>query len=176
MTPTVAGQRVMFRRGHACRRGRVFDGRAARRDVYLHGRFETIGGLQRLGLPRSNVGRKQPDEYRVVVLGGSAAYGYGVTCRPGDSAVLEQALCASTGVAGLHSRESRLQQRRRVLVQATLEDYAWLDYDLALFYEGYNDLMATAGPTRRSSGTTRPCSGSPATCRSSQSSSRKRPR
>ena len=26
--------------------------------------------------------------------------------------------------------------------RATLEDYAWLDYDLALLYEGYNDMMA----------------------------------
>ena len=48
-------------------------------DIYVHGRFERSGGFNVWGYRGPSVGRRKPDEFRLIVLGGSTAYGYGVT-------------------------------------------------------------------------------------------------
>src|SRR5665213_2251241 len=68
-------------------------------DVYLHGRYERSAGFNVWGYRGDAVGKKQPDEYRVVVLGGSAAYGYGVSADEAFPAVLERLLQARTASA-----------------------------------------------------------------------------
>jgi lysophospholipase L1-like esterase len=112
-------------------------------DLYLHKRYETAAGLNIRGYRGALVGRKRPGERRVVVLGGSAAFGYGVRAHEAFPAALERRL-----------NDGRPQEDRgRVSVVnlaynregayallATLRDYESLDYDMALFYTGYNDL------------------------------------
>jgi hypothetical protein len=65
-------------------------------DVYLHGRFERSAGFNIWGYRGPTVSKKKPGEYRVVVLGGSAAYGYGVTWDRAIPAALERRLAART--------------------------------------------------------------------------------
>jgi hypothetical protein len=112
-------------------------------DVYLHGKFEQSAGFNVWGYRGPAAGRKQADEYRVAVLGGSAAYGYGTTWDQAIPALLERQL----------SGRSALPVRRFTVVnlgynnegaysfKPTLDDYSSLHYDLACLYEGYNDLM-----------------------------------
>ena len=48
-------------------------------DIYAHHRLSTSGGLNVWGYRGPTVGRKKSGERRVVVVGGSTAFGYGVT-------------------------------------------------------------------------------------------------
>ena len=112
-------------------------------DVYLHSRFEKSAGFNVWGYRGPAASRKRPGEYRVAVLGGSAAYGYGVNWDQAMPAVLERLLVAaaprttgSVSVVNLaYNNEGAFSFRY------TLDDYLWLGYDLAILYEGYNDLM-----------------------------------
>jgi hypothetical protein len=65
-------------------------------DVYLHRRFEKSAGFNIWGYRGPVVPKKQPGEYRVVMLGGSAAYGYGVTWDQAIPAVVERRLAGRT--------------------------------------------------------------------------------
>lgn len=112
-------------------------------DVYLHRKFERSAGFNIWGYRGPAVGRKQPGEYRVAMLGGSTAYGYGVTWDEAIPAVLQKKLAArppnTYAVVNLgYNNEGAYA------FQPTLQDYRWLAYDLACLYEGYNDLMADA--------------------------------
>lgn len=111
-------------------------------DVYLHGRFEKSAGFNIWGYRGPAVSKKQPGEYRVAVLGGSSAYGYGVTWDQAVPAVLERRL------AGPTPRPTRFtvvnlgyNNEGAYAFKPTLHDYLWLNYDLVCLYEGYNDLM-----------------------------------
>ena len=58
-------------------------------DVYLHRKFERSAGFNVWGYRGPVAARKQPGEYRVVMLGGSTAYGeLSKMSRPGPSAPL----------------------------------------------------------------------------------------
>ena len=50
-------------------------------DIHLHTKYQTSAGFNVWGYRGPVAGRKQPGEYRIAVLGGSAAYGYGVNTR-----------------------------------------------------------------------------------------------
>src|SRR5262249_53717055 len=63
-------------------------------DVYLHRRFQTSAGYNVWGYRGPIAGRKQPGETRIVVTGGSAAYGYGVSWDQAMPVRLERALNA----------------------------------------------------------------------------------
>ena len=65
-------------------------------DVYLHGKFEKSAGFNVWGYRGPAVGRKQPGEYRIAVLGGSSAYGYGTNWDEAMPAVLQQQLTGRT--------------------------------------------------------------------------------
>jgi hypothetical protein len=116
-------------------------------DLFVHYRAERSAGLNRYGYRGPVVSRKQPGELRVVMVGGSTVFGYGVAWNESIPAYLEGKL------------EERL--RRPVTVvnlgfnnegafafQPNLEDFAYLDYDVAVLYEGYNDLPGDEGPNR----------------------------
>jgi hypothetical protein len=111
-------------------------------DVYLHRKFERTAGYNVWGYRGPAVGRKQRDEFRVVVLGGSAAYGYGRTWDQAIPAVLEENLTGRT--AGPFHRFTVVNlgynNEGAYSFRFTLNDYQWLKYDLAVLYEGYNDL------------------------------------
>src|SRR5206468_3133579 len=63
-------------------------------DMYLHTRVQTAGSVNIWGYRGPVVGRKQPGETRVVVLGGSTAFGYGVPWNEAFPYYLEQMLNA----------------------------------------------------------------------------------
>jgi hypothetical protein len=109
-------------------------------DVYLHGRYEQSAGFNVWGYRGKPAGKKRADEFRVVVLGGSAAYGYGVSAGEAMPAALERLLRARTSSPFFTVVNLAYNNEGAYSFKTTLQDYHWLDYDLALLYEGYNDL------------------------------------
>jgi lysophospholipase L1-like esterase len=112
-------------------------------DVYLHGRYQQSGGFNVWGYRGTPVRRKQPGEFRIVVLGGSAAYGYGVTADEAIPAVLERLLKSRVPSPRFTVINLAYNNEGAYSFKTTLEDYRWLDCDLAFLYEGYNDLAAS---------------------------------
>ncbi len=111
-------------------------------DVYLHGRYERSAGFNVWGYRGPVAPRKKPGEYRIVVLGGSSAFGYGVTWDRAFPAVLERGLAARRGAAPpFKVINLGYNDEGAYAFKPTLQDYASLQYDLACLYEGYNDLM-----------------------------------
>lgn len=110
-------------------------------DVHLHTKYQTSAGFNVWGYRGPSAGRKPSGEYRVVVLGGSSAFGYGVTWDQAIPALLERRLAAAAP-PGRTFRVLNLAYNNEGAYSFvfTLRDYAYLDYDLACLYEGYNDL------------------------------------
>jgi GDSL-like Lipase/Acylhydrolase family len=112
-------------------------------DGYLHSKYQTSAGFNVWGYRGPAVGRKRPGEYRVVMLGGSSAYGYGVRWDRAIPALLE----ADLGRAAPAGRTFRVvnlgyNNEGAYSFTFTMQDYDYLRYDLVCLYEGYNDLMA----------------------------------
>lgn len=123
-------------------------------DLYLHKRFEEVAGLNIWGYRGPTVGRKQPGERRVAVLGGSTAFGYGLTWREAFPAVLERKLnerLAGSGVQRVSVVNLAYNNEGAYSFTYTLEDYEYLDYDVVLLYTGYNDLGKNTQLFRRQS-------------------------
>jgi lysophospholipase L1-like esterase len=116
-------------------------------DLYLHSRAERSAGLNRWGYRGPVAGSKQSGEVRVVVLGGSTAFGYGVKWDEAIPAHLERFLNEG---AGLRARVINLgfNNEGAHSFLPTLQDFAKLDYDVVLLYEGYNDLIGDRYPNR----------------------------
>ena len=106
-------------------------------DLYLHRKYQNNASVNVWGYRGPAVGSKAAGETRVVVLGGSTAFGYGPDYTQSFPYLLER----------------RLQERGRFSVvnlaytaerafsfRPTMEDYDYLDFDIAILYEGYNDL------------------------------------
>jgi hypothetical protein len=114
-------------------------------DLYVHARVQNVGGVNAWGYRGPVVGRKAPGEIRIVVLGGSTAFGYGVPYEEAFPFYLEQMLNARTGgryrVVNLGAPSQGAYGFR-----FDLADYAYLRYDIAIFYEGYNDLSLKDRP------------------------------
>jgi hypothetical protein len=112
-------------------------------DVYLHGKYAKTAGFNIWGYRGPHAGRKTSDEYRVVVLGGSAAFGYGTNWDEAIPAALERHLAGRTVSPYRRFRVINLAYNAEgaYSFRFTLDDYRWLKYDLAVLYEGYNDLM-----------------------------------
>jgi len=116
-------------------------------DVYLHGRFEKSAGYNVWGYRGPVLARKQAGEFRVVMAGGSAAYGYGTNWNEAIPALLEQRLASTPGPSAIRVVNLGYNNEGAYSFKFTLDDYLWLDYDLALLYEGYNDLLGDgSGP------------------------------
>jgi lysophospholipase L1-like esterase len=114
-------------------------------DVYLHRKYSRSAGYNVWGYRGPIAGAKASKEYRVVMLGGSTAYGYGVNAGEAIPAVLERDL------AGRSPRPVRVinlayNNEGAYSFVYTLRDYAYLDYDLVILYEGYNDMTMPARP------------------------------
>jgi lysophospholipase L1-like esterase len=110
-------------------------------DIYLHHRVQGLAGLNVWGYRGPTLGPKKSGETRVVAVGGSTVFGYGVAWmdawpyllerqvnegRPSDAAATVINLGIPAESAGTFV--------------ATLDDYQYLRYDVVLLYEGYNDL------------------------------------
>jgi hypothetical protein len=116
-------------------------------DLLVHQRAERSAGLNRYGYRGPVLPRKQPGELRVAMLGGSTVFGYGVAWNESIPAYLEEKL------------RERITRPVRVInlgfnnegayaFVPNLEDFAYLDYDVIVLYEGYNDLLGDGGPNR----------------------------
>ena len=116
-------------------------------DLVLHQRAERSAGLNRYGYRGPVVGKKQPGELRVAMVGGSTVFGYGVRWEESIPAYLETEL------------KHRLNGPVRVLnlgfnnegvyaAVPNLEDFSYLDYDVIVLYQGYNDLSGDQGVNR----------------------------
>ena len=111
-------------------------------DVYEHHRMAANAGLNIWGYRGLVVGRKKAGERRIVVVGESTAFGYGVHWQESFPVYLQDLLnqqYASAGhpvtVVNLGYNDEGAHSYRFTLV-----DYAYLDYDAVVFYSGYNDL------------------------------------
>ena len=117
-------------------------------DLVLHHRAERSAGLNRWGYRGPVLGDKQPGEVRAAMLGGSTAFGYGVMWNESIPSLLE------------HNLNQRHPQQRWSVVNLAyntegayaflpnLRDFAYLDYDIVILYEGYNDLFGDEEPNR----------------------------
>jgi GDSL-like Lipase/Acylhydrolase family len=113
-------------------------------DLYAHSRVERSAGLNRQGYRGSVVGRKRPGEVRVVMLGGSTVFGFNVEVEDAIPPQLERDLAAvepNVRVVNLG-----YHQEAAISFVPTLRSYAYLDYDIVLLYEGYNDILGDAAP------------------------------
>jgi len=118
-------------------------------DVYLHHRVQYAGGVNVWGYRGDVVGRKRAGETRIIVLGGSTAFGYGLTWNQSWPYYLEQKIASGHQLPG-NVRVVNLgipTDSARTFV-ATLNDYEYLKADVALFYEGYNDLGLDVSPAK----------------------------
>lgn len=112
-------------------------------DVYLHAKFAKDAGLNVWGYRGPVLGHKRPGERRVVVLGGSTAFGYGVTLDKAIPAVLERFLNErrrETSGGPVTVVNLGYNNEGAYAFLPTLRDYAYLDYDVVVLYSGYNDL------------------------------------
>jgi hypothetical protein len=116
-------------------------------DVYLHSRVQNVGAVNVWGYRGPTIGRKKEKEIRVVVLGGSTAFGYGVPWNESFPYSLDRMLNARA-TAGRSYRVVNLgaPSQGALGFRFDLADYAYLQYDAAILYEGYNDLGATDLP------------------------------
>jgi hypothetical protein len=117
-------------------------------DLYLHRKYERSSAYNVWGYRGPSRGPKRPGEFRVAVLGGSAAFGFGVNWDEAMPHHLEQRLNATgtgegspLGVANFSVVNLAFNSESAAAFRPTLEDYRFLDYDLAILYEGYNDLL-----------------------------------
>lgn len=103
-------------------------------DVYARHKFPL---LNRHGYAGPIAGPKRPGEYRIVVLGGSTVLGYGYSpdWTKAFPAHLENALGSGYRVINLGFNNTGAYSEWRALQQ-----YAYLKADLAILYEGYNNL------------------------------------
>ena len=117
-------------------------------DLYLHRRAERSAGLNRWGYRGPIVGAKQPGELRVVMLGGSTAFGYGVTWDEAIPALLERRLNEQRGEAPARVINLGFNNEGAYSFLPTLQDFEFLDFDVVTLYEGYNDLSGDQAPNR----------------------------
>lgn len=112
-------------------------------DLYLHRKFERTAGVNIWGYRGPAVSRKHLGEYRIAILGGSAAFGYGVVWQESMPARLEQKLRAALPSQEFSVMNLGYNNEGGYSLRFTLEDYDYLKYDLACLYDGYNDVAIT---------------------------------
>lgn len=110
-------------------------------DLYLHHKYERISVVNIWGYRGPTIPAKAPGEFRAVVLGGSAAFGYGVAWDEAFPYFLERGLNATAKTARFRVVNLAYNNETAASFLPTLEDYRYLNYDLAILYEGYNDLI-----------------------------------
>jgi lysophospholipase L1-like esterase len=108
-------------------------------DLYLHHKH----GINLWGYRGPAVGRKQPGEKRVAVLGGSTAWGFGLRAGQDFPGQLQQLIAGRPRIEGIPSinvLNLAYNSEGAYSFKYTLRDYDYLDYDVVLLYSGYNDL------------------------------------
>lgn len=115
-------------------------------DLWAHHRAARTAGVNVRGYRGPLVGRHQPGEWRIAMLGGSTVFGYGVLESESLPAQLEQVL-AERGV-GATVVNLGFNSEGAYAFETTIRDYAALRPDLVVLYEGYNDLLPELPNTR----------------------------
>jgi hypothetical protein len=116
-------------------------------DVHLHHKFERGVLYNVWGYRGPTLGAKSRGEYRVAVLGGSAAFGFGVRHEESMPALLEERIRTQQPSARVVNLAYNSQGVYAFI--PTMEDYAYLHPDAVVLYESYNDLMSDhSAPTR----------------------------
>jgi lysophospholipase L1-like esterase len=108
-------------------------------DLYLHHKHQ----VNLWGYRGPAVGQKQPGEKRIVVLGGSTAWGYGLAAAQSFPGQLQQRLADRFGSGGgprINVLNLAYNAEGAYSFKYTLGDYYYLDYDLVLIYSGTSDL------------------------------------
>ena len=108
-------------------------------DMYAHHRFERGVLVNIWGYRGPTIAKKAPGEYRVAVLGGSAAFGFGVAWDESMPALLERKFTGAQPAVRIVNLA--YNGEGAYSFPFTMDDYAYLNYDLVLMYEGYNDLL-----------------------------------
>lgn len=109
-------------------------------DLYLHQRYLDESGYNVWGYRGPVAGGKQSGELRVAMAGGSTVFGYGVRWRESIPAHLERLLAAALDGAPVSVINLGWMGEGAYAFAPVLRDYAELDYDVVVLYEGYNDL------------------------------------
>ena len=111
-------------------------------DIFYHRKLQASGGVNVWGYRGPTVGRKRAGERRLVVVGESTAFGYGVHWQDAIPAYLQELLNRQGAAAGPPITVVNLAYNNEGArsYKFTLQDYAYLDYDAVVFYSGYNDL------------------------------------
>jgi hypothetical protein len=109
-------------------------------DLYLHTKYQRSAGFNIWGYRGPIVHGKRAGEIRVAAFGGSTTFGYGVSWNEAMPAQLATDLAAASprpqSVVNLgYNNEGAYS------FAFTMKDYEYLDYDIAILYTGYNDLM-----------------------------------
>ena len=122
-------------------------------DVYLHHRVQFSAGVNVWGYRGQPVGRKKRDETRILAIGGSTAFGYGLPWDQSWPYYLEERVNKARrggrdGVAPVTVVNLGIPTDSARTFVATLNDYAYLRGDIAIFYEGYNDLGLDTNPPK----------------------------
>src|SRR6267143_531709 len=108
-------------------------------DLYLHHKH----GMNLWGYRGPAVGRKQPGEKRIVVLGGSTAWGFGLSVGQDFPGQLQRRFAESSRTEGSPSitvLNLGFNNEGAYSFKYTLKDYDYLDYDAIVLYSGYNDV------------------------------------
>ncbi len=108
-------------------------------DLYLHHRAERSAGLNRHGYRGPLVDAKRPGETRLVMLGGSTVFGYGVFSGQTIPAVLERELRRAEPSHPVSVVNLGFNNEGAFALEPTLRDFAYLEPDVAIFYVGYNE-------------------------------------
>jgi lysophospholipase L1-like esterase len=110
-------------------------------DVAVHLLAAPRSGVNIWGYRGDAVGGKEHGERRIVAIGGSTTFGYGVRSGEAYPALLERSL-RRMARPGARATVVNLGMNSQGAYgfRFTLEDYQYLDYDLVVLYEGYNDL------------------------------------
>jgi lysophospholipase L1-like esterase len=108
-------------------------------DLYLHHKH----GVNIWGYRGPAVGRKQPGEKRIAVLGGSTTWGFGLTAGQAFPGQLQRGFAERARTAGgppINILNLGFNNEGAYSFKYTLKDYEYLDYDEVVLYSGYNDL------------------------------------
>ena len=112
-------------------------------DLVVHRRAERSAGLNRWGYRGPVVGAKRDGEMRAVMLGGSTVFGYGLAWDESIPAHLERMLNATRPFSVVNLG---FNNEAAYSFLPTLRDFKYLDYDLVVLYEGYNDFPGDEKP------------------------------
>ena len=106
---------------------------------HRHEREDLFGYVNIEGYRGPRLAHKRAGEFRVAIVGGSTVYAQGLSAEDAIPAALERQLRArgrDISVVNLGYMNDGVYADGM-----TLHDYRYLHYDLAILYEGYNDLF-----------------------------------